>query len=166
MKSTINFLEKEEFLKLKNIIHDDYFPWYKNDGVVHSNDLYLQFTHTFFRDGKVNSPYFDILNPLLKKINPFCLLRIKLNLLPKTDNTIEHGMHVDLDDNKYRKDITTGIYYINSNNGYTKFINNDIVKSEENKLITFDSDLKHTGSTCTDKNYRIVLNMNYFQNKK
>ena len=55
----------------------------------------------------------------------------------------------------------TAVYYINSNNGYTKLIDQTIVLSEENKLLTFDSNIRHTGATCTDENVRIVLNINY-----
>jgi len=55
----------------------------------------------------------------------------------------------------------TAVYYINTNNGYTKLIDETIITSEENKLLTFDSNTKHTGTTCTDENVRIVLNINY-----
>jgi hypothetical protein len=37
-----------------------------------------------------------------------------------------------------------------------------MIKSEENKLLSFDTDIEHTGSTCTDEKIRIVLNLNYF----
>ena len=33
--------------------------------------------------------------------------------------------------------------------------------SEENKLIEFNSALEHTGSSCTDKSRRVVINFNY-----
>ena len=33
--------------------------------------------------------------------------------------------------------------------------------SEENKIVTFDSDIEHTGSSCTNKKRRIVINFNY-----
>lgn len=45
--------------------------------------------------------------------------------------------------------------------GYTKFENKKIVKSEENKIVIFNSNLKHTGSTCTDQDIRMVININY-----
>ena len=56
---------------------------------------------------------------------------------------------------------TTGILYINTCNGYTKFENGKKVKSVENTYVEFDSTLKHTGTTCTDTDRRLVLNINY-----
>ena len=45
----------------------------------------------------------------------------------------------------------------------TKFSNGEIVKSEENKYVEFDSQLEHTGTSCTDQDYRIVINFNYLK---
>ena len=53
------------------------------------------------------------------------------------------------------------IYYFNTNNGYTLFENGDKVESIRNRLIMFKSNLRHTGTTCTDKPNRYVLNINY-----
>ena len=55
----------------------------------------------------------------------------------------------------------TSIFYINTNNGWTEFANGDRVKCVENRLVTFDSNLKHQGVTCTDKKRKIVINLNY-----
>jgi hypothetical protein len=54
--------------------------------------------------------------------------------------------------------INTGILYINTNNGYTKFKNGKKIKSKKNQYVEFDSKLEHTGSTCTDEDRRIVIN--------
>ena len=70
-------------------------------------------------------------------------------------------MHTD-----YRKPkaLTTAILYFDDSNGYTKFEkDNKIVKSEQNKYLEFNASLKHTGSSCTDKLRRIVLNINYLK---
>ena len=57
----------------------------------------------------------------------------------------------------------TSILHINTNNGYTKFENGEVVKSVRNRLVTFPAHLKHTGSTCTDKQYRCIINVNYYK---
>ena len=41
--------------------------------------------------------------------------------------------------------------------------NNVKIKSVSNTLVLFDSNEKHTGSTCTDKEYRIIININYYE---
>jgi len=64
-------------------------------------------------------------------------------------------LHVDYND------VTTAIFYINTNNGWTNFKNGDKVESVENRLVIFDSNLEHEGVTCTDEIRRLVINFNY-----
>ena len=66
-------------------------------------------------------------------------------------------MHVDFD-NFLGK---TAIFYVNSNNGYTVFENGLKVDSQENRLVVFNSDLLHAGTTCTDQKIRCVINFNF-----
>jgi hypothetical protein len=157
MKVIKNFLEKEEFKNIYNLLTDLNFPWYFQDGVNRKNDGHKQMCHIFVRESEINSHFIEVLNPLIKKLNIKNLIRLKSNLLFKTNKIIEHGFHVDLKD----KICKTAVYYINTNNGYTKFENKKIIKSEENKIVIFKSDLKHTGSTCTDNDIRLVININY-----
>lgn len=155
MKVKKNVLPNVVFNIIKNLFFDNYFGWYYQDNVNHKNDAHFQFCHLFFDNNKINSNYFEHLSPIINYINPQQLIRVKANLLPKTVKIIEHGFHIDI------KDCMTAVYYINTNNGYTKLIDGTIISSEENKLITFDSNIEHTGTTCTDENVRIVLNFNY-----
>ena len=76
----------------------------------------------------------------------------------RTENIIRHGFHVDVPTDY---DSKTAILYLNTNNGYTEFENGQRVESVANRLVVFDSALKHTGTTCTDQKRRIVLNLNY-----
>lgn len=142
------------------MIMGSFFPWYFNKFVNHESDpsQNFQFTHTFYKENSIHSDFFKYLDPILSIIKPTIIIRIKANLLIKTDKIIEHGMHKDTNFNFKHK---TAIFYLNKNNGYTKFINNLKIKSEENKFVEFDSDLLHTGSTCTDEQRRVVLNLNY-----
>jgi len=132
-------------------------PWYFNDGVVDNTDKHFQFTFIFLKNGKKNCEeyYFNLMQPLLNKIKFNNFNKIKANLLTKDIKNREHGMHVD------QPKGTTGIFYINTCNGYTKFKNNKIIKSKENTYVEFDSSLQHTGSSCTDKKTRVVINFNY-----
>ena len=52
------------------------------------------------------------------------------------------------------------IYYINSNNGYTK-IKDKKIKSTANKALFFPSDTIHNGTNSTDCNNRMVINIIY-----
>jgi hypothetical protein len=153
-----NFLEKKEFSNLKNMVVDSYFPWFLGKGINKSNDLHYQFVHTFYVDNRINSNFFEHLLPVNKKLKIRSLIRIKANLIPKNNKIIEHGYHCDFN----YADSKTAILYINNNNGYTKFKDGFVSSSEENKIVIFNANERHTGTTCTDSDYRIVININYF----
>ena len=59
--------------------------------------------------------------------------------------------------------ITTGIFYVNTSNGKTIFDTGEEVISEENKYAEVDSKKLHAGTTCTDKQRRLVINFNYIK---
>ena len=52
---------------------------------------------------------------------------------------------------------------MNTNNGYTLFENGTKIESVANRMITFPTNMKHTGTSCTDENTRVVINFNYFK---
>ena len=128
-----------------------------NEHVKHN----LQFVHKIFYEHHIFSPraFKEILAPIADKIEIRSLIKAKLNLKLRAESIIEHGMHTDHD---FGSDATTGIYYFNTNDGYTKFEDDTIVESVANRLVLFSSDMKHTGTTCTDTQGRYVLNINFF----
>jgi hypothetical protein len=158
MKIINNALIEEEFLKISNNFTSAYFPWFISKGILIGQDNY-QFTHLFYKDFLIRSDQFGLIEPILKILNPSAIIRIKANLLPKSDKITEHGMHVDVE----IKNSKTAVYYVNTNNGYTKFENDKKINSLANTLVIFNSNIKHTGTTCTNEDYRIVLNFNYFK---
>ena len=158
-----NFLPASEFEVIENtLMGKSIFPWYYKDAVVDAerHEEHFQFTHYFYRDFSWTSPFSEILLPCVQSINCYALLRIKANLLLKTENHIEHGFHVDYDGIK--APFKTAILYVNTNNGYTLFEDGTKVKSEANRLVAFDGSLMHTGATCTDEKTRVVINFNFF----
>ena len=78
-----------------------------------------------------------------------------------TDTIVEHGLHRDVEDAEHLSDLKTSIMYLNDNDGYTKFEDGTKVQSVANTMVTFPNDIRHTGSTCTNSNCRLVLNFNY-----
>jgi len=165
MKAVNNFINQEHFEKLQKYMFSAFFPWYYNPTVVFENDPLgsFQFTHMFYNnESMLKSEYFDLLKPILDNIKPFALCRIKANVLTKTNEIIEHGYHTDFEKDER---VTTAIFYLNTNNGYTKFKSGEKVSSVANKFIEFNSTEMHTGSTCTDENIRMVINLNYIKQK-
>jgi hypothetical protein len=157
MKVINNCLNKEDLITLQNLMINNKFPWFITWGISNEKNKDYQFTHNFHDGISIQSDYFNLIDPFIKILKPNSFIRIKANLLLKTNKIIKHGYHTD---NKVKKS-KTAIFYVNNNNGFTQFENGKISKSEENKLIIFDTDQKHTGTTCTDKLFRIVINFNY-----
>tara|TARA_R110000787_G_scaffold25200_1_gene70874 strand:- start:877 stop:1401 length:525 start_codon:yes stop_codon:yes gene_type:complete len=159
------FLSKNKFKAIKDhMIHNGMFPWFFNETVVDAPpnvDKYFQFTHTFYDNGKWNSNEAPLLDPIIQKIKPLALVRIKANLQTRSNEIIEHGFHTDFQSNQ--SNITTAIFYINTCNGYTLFEDGTKILSEENKWYEFDSKKNHTGSSCTDEKCRVVINFNYIK---
>ena len=152
-----NVLKKENFLTIKNTLEGGSFPWYFSKVLIEKINNNFQFVHTFYNNFTVNSNFYDLIIPIIEVLKPLSLIKIKANLLPQEKKIVEHGMHVD----HYHKNCKTAIYYVNTNNGYTKFLDNTKILSEENKLLIFNTEEKHTGTTCTNVSRRIVINFNY-----
>jgi hypothetical protein len=153
-----NFLDKENFIKIKNLMLDSYFPWYlnKNVSTLDSEDGFY-FTHFFYKNYNIFSQNTILLEPLILKIKPKSIIRIKGNFYPQTHKIIEHGKHID--DTFEHKGF---IFYVNNNNGFTKLKDGTIIESIENRGLFFDPSIEHNSSTCTDQFGRININFNYF----
>ena len=155
-----NYLPQKEFGVIQRIMLGSGFTWHYNDRVVmpDGDEPYFQFTHTMVRaDINEIKPSVEIVKPLAYKINPEKIMRIKCNLLTRHETTVTFPFHIDIEDFEG----TTAIYYINTNNGVTKFEDGTVVESVANRLVTFPSKTKHTGTTCTDEKVRVVVNLNY-----
>jgi hypothetical protein len=157
-----NFLEKKDHIFIKNNLYSEHFPWYYNNyktTQAYENILNeFQFVHNFYGENMIKSNFFNILEPILKKINPLSILRIKANLNTVCSEIFNFSFHKDFDSTE---NIKTGIYYVNSNNGKTVFENKKEILSEENKFISFPCYLKHAATTHTDEKIRLVINFNW-----
>jgi len=181
-----NFLGQEKFDEIQCIVNPTppttTIPWffrykYYSD---HFNPTYVepvnlkdedeldqfQFTHTFYDDGAPQSPYMERLNCFLDLLQPVAIFRIRGNLLTRLPNIVENTFHTDMSFllEERLEQWTTSIFYVNTNNGYTVFEDGTKVESVANRMLTFPANLKHTGTTCTDQQIRIVINFNYYKN--
>jgi hypothetical protein len=159
-----NFLDTKDFQKVKEAVYGPFIPWFHNQFLVRPdytdiNDLdNWQLTHTFYKNYSVTSEFFNVLDPILTKLNPSAILRIKANLIPKTHFVVQHQMHVDVTCFKGK----TAVFYINSNDGHTVFEDGTRVESVENRIVIFDAITMHTGTSCTNARNRVVINFNYY----
>jgi len=169
-----NFLPQETFTEIQNIFlcgiqtqnENIFIPWRYVDTIDTENDVdKFQFIHVFYMLCSPAGQSLMVIKPILDIINPVSLFRIKANLLTKTSTIIENKFHVDMGvlPEEKQKQWTTSIFYMNTNNGYTKFENGTKVESVANRMITFPSNMKHKGTSCTDEKVRVVINFNYYR---
>jgi len=160
-----NFLAEDDFAKLQDAILDPWFPWFYNDHTTYetvdqstANIYDLQFIHFFYRHHAPQGR-FEIVDPILQKIRPGAIIRIKANLNPITHERIIYEKHVD---QSYLK-CKTAVFYVNTNNGVTILDDGTEIASIANRLLVFDSDIWHTGTSCTDTKVRCVINFNFVE---
>ena len=164
MKIIDDFLSEEDLKRLQDVMLSPDFPWYYNPSIDREGqEDKFQFIHAFYRWNRPMSNFYDgWYEKLIKPIvgDNAVIERIKANLLTKTTNIIENEFHVD---HFTKKPCTTAIFYLNSNNGHTEFENGRCVECRENRLIRFPVGDKHTGTSCTDENIRVVINFFYME---
>jgi hypothetical protein len=153
-----NYLSVEDHLVLKTTMESNTFPWYYLKGKVTKKERLFdyQFVHIFYKDNVVNSDFFPSLDPIVKKLQPLSLIRIKANCNPISNKLVEFDKHPD----QFFK-CKAAIYYLNDNNGYT-MIEGKKVESKANRIVLFDAERKHFGTNSTNCNNRMVINFNYF----
>jgi hypothetical protein len=70
-----NFLTKEEFKKIYDLLTGDNFPWYLNNNktfIDKNHNIYdWQLTHTFYKNFNIWSSFFNFLEPLIKNKSCF-----------------------------------------------------------------------------------------------
>ena len=152
------YLNEGDHLILKTIMESNEFPWFYNEGKI-STDKGLfkyQFNHIFYIDNSINSNFFNHLKPILDKLKPLSLVRIKANLNPPSEKIVECAYHKD-----QNFKCKAAIYYLNDNDGYT-VIGKEKVLSKKNRMVLFNSDVEHLGTNSTNCNNRMLINFNYF----
>lgn len=155
-----NFLNENDFKNIQKLMLSEQFPWYYSglisDSRIDDGDFY--FVHKFFEDNEPRSSFFKMMYPIINKINPISLIRIKGNLYRRTEKLQEHGQHID-----YTFKHRGAIFSINTNNGYTKLNDGTKIESVANRIFFFDSSLPHNSTSCTNEKIRVNINFNYVE---
>jgi len=158
-----NFLDNDEFNKLVKEFTSDRLAWFLQHDIV-DNDGHIQMTHIIYDDKSPQSHMWNFMSTLIQQLNVCSIIRIKANLLFRTEKIIEHGMHIDI--SEAPSIAKTAVLYLNTNNGYTKFEDDTKVESVANRIAIFPNSLRHTSSTNICKTpYRLVLNIDYIESE-
>ena len=161
-----NFLNKDLFKIFKEeIFNINQTPWYfreaQTEYSVNDKTDRGHFTLNFYYDLQHGYTYFDkYLYEIYKKLDIKALVQARANLNLKEDNEKQKlFFHCDND-----FACKTAIFYMNTNNGGTVLYEENSIKidSIENRILIFDSQIKHASIRQTDEKRRIVININYF----
>ena len=156
-----NFLSSYQFTQLQSIMMGEYFPWFYKDYVAYEGrkDNRFQFCHQFLDPdtGNGRSVMYYLMEPFERLGRMY---RIKANLRTRTLFHRRSYYHIDGVQGATR----TSIFYMNTCNGYTKFERGPKVKTVANRIVIFNSNLRHAAFSQTDEKTRIVINFNYIIN--
>jgi hypothetical protein len=155
-----NFLPKEDFKQINDLLTGPNFPWYYNKNVTFGpkdkKDKNYYFNHRFYEDVVLSNLYDFINEKLLSKIDIFSLKRVKANFHPRTEKVWFNKKHID-----YKQSHKGCIYYINTCDGFTVLEDGKKIESIENRALFFDPSKQHNSSTCSNAKGRINININY-----
>ena len=170
------------------LFEDTSFPWFlcehKNltstpreynayKSITNNIFEYMQFTHQFISNEKINSKFVDYPLSLFQTVCTALnfnssIIRIKANLCPKVnfENIDAHQTpHVDTNSNHW-----VMIYYVNDSDGDTfLFDNNDVsivkhrISPKKGRILMFNGNTLHAGMHPRNHDYRIVINFNFIK---
>jgi hypothetical protein len=171
-----NFLDTDFFEETKNIIIDLNFPWRRRDSMTSGissdpvvknlfssiNDVNdsLFFAYTFYNKMEVLSDlYKPYIIPILEKLEAIAPIQVRANM---SISALYEQCHWHRD---YEFKCKTAILYLNDCDGGTELnINDEItfIKADANKMLIFDTDVLHRGTTSKEQPVRYIINFNYF----
>ena len=100
------------------------------------------------------------LQKLYKKLGVTNLLNARVNCTTGQSEKYVSAYHTDFTDEPNHH--TTAIFYLNTNNGGTQFLDGNFIESRANRAVIFPNHMQHAGVWCTNKKLRFVANFNFF----
>ncbi len=165
-----NALPTDQYTFVKEVFEDKNSEhgtcWMQNFGIVNNTedaDLnHYMFNHMGFVSGYSPTPAFCKVEPYISRLlNVREYLRFKANFYPRTKTIDKHPWHCDDFRIETGLDVKTALLSLSTCNGYTEFKDGTKVRSVENTLILNPNDVEHRGTSTSNANYRINLNINY-----
>ena len=170
VKTIQDFLPKQNFNRLSQIIFAPTFHWYLTTSVASpylkskENSKLFYMSHLVYEKEKyvkVNPNDQTIIDLLLEKLAPeegnLQLIRMKINFYPNTTELHEHDYHRD-----YEYSHMGAILSLNTCDGYTKIRETDTkYHSWANTLLSFNPSEDHCSTTTTNAIGRFNININY-----
>jgi hypothetical protein len=167
-------VSKEIQDKISDEILSTHFPWFFNDSTIGQYDkdkkAGFQFIHTVLEDGRIVSPIFDYIKPILESFESSTnltiknLIRIKINLLTQLELSnieIQNTIHTDIAKTSPCTDVVSLVYYVMDSDGDTVVYDGDDILTcspVKGNAFYFKSVLDHRATNPILNQRRIVIN--------
>tara|TARA_R100000426_G_scaffold86613_1_gene68497 strand:- start:116 stop:601 length:486 start_codon:yes stop_codon:yes gene_type:complete len=142
-----NFIDPILFSSIRDTLTGNTFFWFYNDFVNYGPCDGYKFTNEIVKDSNLTNYYFlnylNMMKPVLEKISHKKLHSVRFNLFVKTLKPEKYII------NNHKKNTKVSILFANNTDGGIE-IDNAFIKSTENQLISFDSNVEYKVVTQTD----------------
>ena len=153
-----NFMDRILFSSVKDTLTGDTFFWFYNDFINYRPCDGYKFTNEIIKDSNLTNYYFlnylNMIKPVLEKIPHKKLHSVRFNLFIKTLEPQKYLI------NNHKKNTKVAILFANNTDGGIE-IDNAFIKSTENQLISFDSNVEYKVVTPTDLKIFTYAIINY-----
>ena len=175
LKIIDNYLTQSYHKEIHDLFMGIDFPWFYNKDITNVNEdtntksfNEYGFTHTFHKDSYFrDTQYATFIKPMLLNlkdtVNCDYIIRSRADMVMWSHEDFIHSPHVDF----HFPNVAT-ILYINDTDGDTIIYNQkhpleikERVSPKANRLVIFNGDVPHTGSSPTKHKNRILINSNF-----
>ena len=165
MEMKDNFLDNTHLTQLDEFLVR--LPWFLQEEQVEGANDGIWFSHKLYdRNLPCSDSFFPVNEIFEKYLKWVSLCRITVNCLLRQERPSRSKFHTDfMDDDSIldEEKVTTAIYYLNTNNGYTGFQGGGKIDSVRNRLVIFPTNTLHRAIGQTDVAKRIVFNFNFIK---
>jgi hypothetical protein len=153
-----NFVHPISFSSIRDTLTGDTFFWFYNDFINYKPCDGYKFTNEIIKNSTLTNSifinYLNMVKPVLEKIPHKKLHSVRFNLFTKTLEPQKYLI------NHHKKESKVAILFSNHTNGGIE-IDNTFIKSTENKLVSFNSDVEYKIVTPTKNEIFTYLVVNY-----
>jgi len=153
-----NLIDPVLFSSIKDTLTGETFFWFYNDFVNYKPCDGYKFTNEIIKNSNLSHSFFinylNMVKPVLEKIPHKKLHSVRFNLFTKTLEPQKYLI------NHHKPDTKVSILFVNNTDGGIE-IDNSFIKSTENQLVSFDSDVEYKVITPTTNKIFTYIVINY-----
>ena len=153
-----NYIDPLAFRSIRDTLTGNTFYWFYNDFVNYRPCEGYKFTNEIVKNSNLSNYYFlnylNMIKPVLEKIPHKKLHSVRFNLFTKTLEPQKYMI------NHHKKNSKVAILFSNNTNGGIE-IDDTFIKSTENQLVSFNSDIEYKVVTPTTNKIFTYAIINY-----